>query len=70
MAAMLERVRLKLVFDGGIVDGKEVKSLKTIQQIKKTATAEGLYSAAQTIASVQKKPLLMAVKLDESVLSE
>ncbi|MDO5690645.1 MAG: hypothetical protein Q4G61_10380 [Tissierellia bacterium] len=66
--SVLENVRLKIVFDAGIVDGRQLKTTKTVTQIKKTATADGLYGAATTLASLQNKPVLVVSKLDETTL--
>lgn len=66
----LESLRLKLILDGGTVNGKPVKVNKTYNQIKKTATDDNLLGAAGEIAGLQNKPVINVVRLEESTLSE
>lgn len=66
----LVKVRLRMKFDGGLVDGKEKVIAKNYQAIQPTATNEGLHSAAIAMASLQDKALIGVVRLDETEITE
>lgn len=67
---IVENVRLKLVLDGGTIDGKLVKVNKTFNKINTQSTDDALVGAAKELAGLQNKPVIDIVRLEESILSE
>ena len=65
-----DNLRLKLEFDGGIENNRQVVKSKIYTKIKQNATSEDLYQVAITLAGLQTMPLLKVKKLEEVELVE
>ncbi len=65
-----DNLRLKLEFDGGIENNRQVVKSKIYTKIKPNATSEDLYQVAITLAGLQTMPLLKVKKLEEVELVE
>lgn len=60
--------KIKLSYDGGVVDGKQKKINKTYTNINLAADDSQLKGACQLIASLQSYDVLERLKIEESVL--
>ncbi len=65
-----ENVRLKLELDGGMEGDRQVIKTKIYNKIKPEAASEDIYQVAQSLAGLQKMPLLKVKKLEEVEIIE
>lgn len=65
-----ERVTLKLELDGGIVDGRQRVTSKSINNMKLDATDEGIHGTGVALTSLQSKDVLKIKKVEELTLIE
>jgi len=65
-----DNVRLKLEFDGGIENNRQVVKSKIYTKVKPNAASEDIYQVAQSLAGLQSMPLLKVKKLEEVELVE
>jgi hypothetical protein len=67
--ALLAETKLRLVFEVGMdVDGEPILKTKTFSNVKKEATADQLYQAAQAIYSLSNDILSRVERVDNSDL--
>jgi hypothetical protein len=67
--SFLQSSKLRLVFDGGIDDnGKPILKAKTFSNVKKEATTDQLFQAANAIATLCTEPLNKVERTDSSEL--
>lgn len=60
--------KLKLSYDGGLVEGKQKKYYKTYSSINLEAADEKVKTAGDLLADLQSYPVLEMVKIEESSL--
>ncbi len=60
--------RLRIQYDGGVIDGKAKVIARTYNQIAVTASDDSLYATANAIAGLQDKPVLAIKRVDESTI--
>ena len=63
MAATIEKTQLRLEYDNGMKDGKQVIQARTYSNLKNGATDEGLKSASDAIGALSKKDILNTKKI-------
>lgn len=68
--ALAEKVTLKIEFDGGLVDGKQIVKSKSFNKVKTEAPNEDLHGTARTMAGLQDKDLLAVKKVETSEIVE
>ena len=64
----LRSKKLKMVYDDGMVDGKQRRKTKTYSNINLGALDENLKQVSGLIGGLQKKGLLESVKVEETLL--
>ncbi|WP_203363011.1 DUF1659 domain-containing protein [Bacillus sp. REN10] len=68
--AMLSKSTLRLVFDHGVdAKGQPILKSKTFSNIDEMATATSLQAAAQAIAALVNKPMVMITRNDVSEIN-
>jgi len=65
-----ERVILKLELDGGVVDGRQRVSSKSINNIKLDATDDAIHGTGAALTNLQNKDVLNIKKIEEMSLEE
>ena len=60
--------KLKLSYDGGLVEGKQKKLYKTYSAVNLEAADEQVKAAGEVLADLQTYPVLEMVKIEESSL--
>lgn len=68
--AVTKKLALKINFDNGLVDGKQKLKSKTISQVGKSATDEGLLEVANVIGGLQTKDIYEILKIETKELTE
>lgn len=63
MAAVIEKTQLRLEYDNGMKDGKQLIQSKTYSNVKADATDEGLKSASDAINTLSAKNVLNTKKI-------
>lgn len=70
MAQKLEKTRLKLMYDDGVVNGVQKFRNKTYSNIQTEATAEGLFQAATALGSLGDRDVVHVYRIDESLVTD
>lgn len=65
----LQSKKLKIQYDGGVVDGRAITQTKTFSTINEACTDDQLMSAATIINGLQTQTVLGVKKVEESELS-
>ncbi|MDO5718656.1 MAG: hypothetical protein Q4P34_06705 [Tissierellia bacterium] len=66
----VENVKLKLVLDGGVVDGKIKRINKTYSGVKEDATVDAIFNTSKEIVELQNKRVLNVLRIEEAILTE
>ncbi len=69
MATVLNAKKLRLQFDGGVVDGRSTTKSKTYSQVSLNAVDAQMYTAATTLSQLQTLTLLGVKKIEESTIT-
>lgn len=67
--ANIESVKLKMVYDGGLVNGKVKMVNKTYTGINPEISPENLNTIAGKIIEMQNKAIIKVVKIDETQIN-
>lgn len=65
-----ERLTLKLELDGGIVDGRQRISTKSINNMKLASSDDAIHGTGLALTSLQNKDVLKIKKVEEMTLRE
>lgn len=65
-----DRVTLKLELDGGVVDGRQRTSTKSINNMKLNSSDEAIHGTGLALTSLQSKDVLNIKKVEEMTLTE
>lgn len=65
-----ERVTLKLELDGGVIDGRQRITSKSINNMKLEATDDAIHGTGVALTNLQNKDVLKIKKVEELLLIE
>lgn len=63
MAAIIEKTQLRLEYDNGMSNGRQLYKSKTYSNVKNDATDEGLKAASDAINALSEKDVLLTKKI-------